>query len=269
MPEFPTGGRAGKGVTAGFDVARFRKGEETSVAGLTGTKNTAETKLSRQELLAKYPIIDALFEQDPELRALLDKYLDPKSKMTLEQFKIELGQAKYNFKYADIIKDRLAKKAIYDRLGPDATGQTDYELEVNNIRSVLESTAVQLGAVLTDQDFDRIASQIYLAGTEARPLVLERALTPYIKLGVDPKTGRPTLGGAAGTNYRTLLGVAAANGISETMVPKILGVNTVDEALRKIAEGESIDTYSQIMRNYAMNGRSDYVKNLLAQGITT
>ena len=226
-----------------------------------------EKKLTREEILSKYPIIDALFEQDPELEALLNKYVDPKSKMTLKQFKDELSQAKFNFKYADVIKTRMANKAIYDRLGVDAKGDTQYERDVAGIAANLESNAVALGATLTQEELNRVATNIYLAGTEARPLVIERALTPYIKVGVDPITGRPTVGGQAGANYQTLLASAAANGISETLLPKVLGVTSSADVLRKLAEGGSIRDYEQRFRDYAMNGRSDYVKNLLAQGV--
>jgi transcriptional regulator with XRE-family HTH domain len=224
-------------------------------------------KLTREEILARYPIIDALFEQDPELQALLNKYVDPKSKMTLKQFTDELSQAKFNFKYADVIKQRMANKAIYDRLGVDATGNTVYERDIAGIVANLEASAKNLGASVSNDDLNRIATNIYLAGTEARPLVIERALTPYIKLGVSPVTGRPTVSGKAGANYQSLLVTAAANGISESLMPKVLGVNTVDEVLRGLAEGASIRDYEQRFRDYAMNGRSDYVKNMLAQGV--
>lgn len=230
-------------------------------------KTSDSKKLTREEILARYPIIDALFEQDPELQALLNKYVDPKSKMTLKQFTDELSQAKFNFKYADVIKQRMANKAIYDRLGIDATGDTVYERDIAGITANLEATAKNLGASLTQDELNRVATNIYLAGTEARPLVIERALTPYIKLGVSPTTGRPTVSGAAGANYQSLLATAAANGISESLMPKVLGANTVDDVLRNLAEGASIRDYEQRFRDYAMNGRSDYVKNMLAQGV--
>lgn len=224
-------------------------------------------KLTREEILARYPIIDALFEQDPELQALLNKYVDPKSKMTLKQFTDELSQAKFNFKYADVIKQRMANKAIYDRLGVDAKGDTVYERDIAGIVANLEANAIALGATLSQEELNRVATNIYLAGTEARPLVIERALTPYIKIGVDPITGRPTVGGQAGANYQSLLASAAANGISESLLPKVLGVTSSADVLRKLAEGGSIRDYEQRFRDYAMNGRSDYVKNLLAQGV--
>lgn len=226
-----------------------------------------EKRLTREEILARYPIIDALFDEDPELKALLNKYLDPKSKMTLQQFKDELGQAQYNFRYADVIKQRMAEKAVYDRLGAGATGQTTYERNIAGLVAQLEATAQELGATVTDEDLNRIATNIYIAGTEARPLVIERALTPFIKTAIDPVTGRPTLSGAASANYQSLLAVAAANGVSESLMPKVLGFKSVDEALRNLAEGASIRDYENRFRQFAMNGRSDYVKNLLSQGM--
>ena len=227
---------------------------------------TPEVRLTKEEILNRYPIIDALFDQDPELKALLNKYLDPKSKMTLDQFKKELGQAQYNFKYADVVKDRMAKKAIYDRLGASTTGQSDYEREVARIASAMEATAIDLGATVTKEDLNRLATNIYLAGTEANSLVIERALTPFIKLGVSPVTGRPTVGGAAGSNYQALLNTAKANGIKEDTLARTLGFNSVEDILRKLAEGEPINTFQQRLRDIAAYGRSDYVKNLLAQG---
>lgn len=246
-----------------------KTGEEQISAGpgFKPGKTPDGKKLTKEEILARYPIIDALFDQDPELRSLLEKYVDPKSKMTLKQFKDELSQAKFNFKYADVIKQRLANKAVYDRLGVDAQGDTEYERDISGIKAELESNAISLGATVTDEELNRIATNIYLAGTEARPLVIERALTPYIKLGINPVTGRPTVGGQAGANYQSLLASASANGISESLLPKVLGVANPAEVLKKLAEGASIRDYEQLFRNYAMNGRSDYVKNLLSQGI--
>lgn len=232
----------------------------------TSTKPGDGKRLTREQILAKYPIIDALFEQDPELQSLLNKYVSNK-KMTLKQFTDELSQAQFNFKYSDTIKQRLAEKAVYDRLGDKATGQSLFERNVAGIAASLEDTARRLGAVLTSDDLNRIASQLYLAGTEDRPLVTERALTPYIKLGVSPITGRPTVGGEAGSNYRTLLSTAESNGISESVLPKILGFNSTDEVLRQLAEGASIADYQQALRDVAMTGRSDYVKNLMARGL--
>jgi hypothetical protein len=241
----------------------------TKTPAKTPTKKpepTPEVRLTKEEILNRYPIIDALFDQDPELKALLNKYLDPKSKMTLDQFKKELGQAQYNFKYADVVKDRLAKKAIYDRLGASATGQSDYEREVARIAATMESTAIDLGAAVTKEDLNRLATNVYLAGTEANALVIERALTPFIKLGVSPVTGKPTIGGAAGSNYQALLNTAKANGIKEDTLARTLGFNSVEDVLRKLAEGEPINTFQQRLRDVAAYGRSDYVKNLLAQG---
>ena len=257
----------------GFKPSKPGKPGEEQIAAGPGfkpgkpSKKPDGKKLTREEILARYPIIDALFEQDPELQALLNKYVDPKSKMTLKQFTDELSQAKFNFKYADVIKQRMANKAIYDRLGVDATGNTVYERDIAGIVANLEASAMNLGATLTRDELNKVATNIYLAGTEARPLVIERALTPYIKLGVSPTTGRPTVGGTAGANYQSLLATAAANGISESLMPKVLGANTVDDVLRNLAEGASIRDYEQRFRDYAMNGRSDYVKNMLAQGV--
>jgi hypothetical protein len=130
----------------------------------------------------------------------------------------------------------------------------------------MESTAIDLGATVTKEDLNRLATNVYLAGTEANALVIERALTPFIKLGVSPVTGRPTIGGAAGSNYQALLNTAKANGIKEDTLARTLGFNSAEDILRKLAEGEPINTFQQRLRDVAAYGRSDYVKNLLAQG---
>jgi hypothetical protein len=223
-------------------------------------------RLTKEEIFNKYPIIDALFDQDEELQTLLNKYLNPKKKMTDAQFEKELGQASYTFKYKESIRNRLAQKAIYDRLGASATGQSEYEMDVATIASTLETTAIDIGAAVTKEDINRIATNLYLAGTEENPLVIERALTPFIKLGVSPTTGRPTVGGAAGLNYQALLTTAKANGIKEEQIPGALGFDTADQILVRLAEGEPINTFQQRLRDIAAYGRSDYVKNLLAQG---
>jgi len=102
-------------------------------------------------------------------------------------------------------------------------------------------------------------------------------LEDYYKRGIDDVTifdeartgskfGPGKTGGTQATNYNALLSVATRNGISTSLLPKVLGFDTIDEVLRDLQTGASIDDFTQKIRNYAKTAMPDYVKKLIDQG---
>jgi cysteinyl-tRNA synthetase len=50
------------------------------------------------------------------------------------------------------------------------------------------------------------------------------------------------------------------------LLPKVLGFDTIDEVLRDLQTGASIDDFTQKIRNYAKTAMPEYVKKLIDQG---
>jgi hypothetical protein len=73
-------------------------------------------------------------------------------------------------------------------------------------------------------------------------------------------------GGSQATNYNSLLSIATRNGISVSLLPKVLGFDSIDQVLRELQTGASIDDFTQKIRNYAKTAMPDYVKKLIDEG---
>ena len=87
-------------------------------------------------------------------------------------------------------------------------------------------------------------------------------LEDYYKRGIDDltifdeaRTGSKfepgKTGGTQATDYNALLSVATRNGISTSLLPKVLGFDTIDEVLKDLQTGASLDDFTQKIRNYA------------------
>jgi len=73
-------------------------------------------------------------------------------------------------------------------------------------------------------------------------------------------------GGTQANDYNSLLSVATRNGISVLLLPKVLGFDTIDQVLKELQTGASIDDFTKKIRNYAKTSMPDYVKKLIDEG---
>jgi hypothetical protein len=73
-------------------------------------------------------------------------------------------------------------------------------------------------------------------------------------------------GGTQATDYNSLLAVATRNGISSSLLPKVLGFDSIDQVLRELQTGASIDDFNQKIRNYAKTAMPEWAKKLIDQG---
>lgn len=73
-------------------------------------------------------------------------------------------------------------------------------------------------------------------------------------------------GGSQAVDYNSLLSIATRNGVSTSMLPKVLGFDTIDQVVKELQTGASIDDFTQKIRNYAKTAMPDYVKKLIDQG---
>lgn len=112
----------------------------------------------------------------------------------------------------------------------------------------------QQGSTLTDQQLE----DYYIKGIDDATILDEALSTSKFEPG---KTG-----GTQGDYYNALLRTATANGISTSLLPKVLGFETIDEVVRELQTGASLDDFSQKIRNYAKVAMPDWAKKLIDQG---
>jgi hypothetical protein len=102
-------------------------------------------------------------------------------------------------------------------------------------------------------------------------------LEDYYKRGIDEitildeaQTGNKFVpgktGGTQATSYNTLLAVATRNGISSALLPKVLGFDTIDEVIKELQTGASIEDFNQKIRNYAKTAMPEWAKKLIDEG---
>jgi hypothetical protein len=72
--------------------------------------------------------------------------------------------------------------------------------------------------------------------------------------------------GSQANYYNQLLRTATANGISTSLLPKVLGFDTIDEVIKDLQTGASLDDFNQKIRNYAKTSLPDWAKKLVDQG---
>ena len=112
----------------------------------------------------------------------------------------------------------------------------------------------QQGSTLTDQQLE----DYYIRGID-ETTIFDEALT-----GTKFVPGQT--GGKQATDYNSLLSIATRNGISTSLLPKVLGFDSIDQVLRELQTGASIDDFTQKIRNYAKTAMPDYVKKLIDEG---
>jgi hypothetical protein len=112
----------------------------------------------------------------------------------------------------------------------------------------------QQGSTLTDQQLE----DYYIKGID-EATILDEALS-----GGKFEEGKT--GGSQANFYNSLLRTATANGISTSLLPKVLGFETIDEVIKELETGASLEDYTQKIRNYAKVAMPDWAKKLIDQG---
>ena len=225
-----------------FD-ARFPKGRPVSV------EDVVDGSKSKVSITEKLGLIIALLNDET-----YGEKADPFIKQVFDLFDKDPVKAEEIFR----------NKTKFGRLS--ATAQTRYLQNLENSdlykqgledwKNKIRKQLKQSGINFTEKQLD----DYYIKGTPES--IIENELlkgTKFVTPGGIP-------GGTAGERYNELLKTARRNGVSETLLPKILGFDTLDEVLRDLETGSSLNVFDQKIRNYAKTAMPEYVKSLIDQG---
>lgn len=278
-PKKKTPATESTGITAAFDPARFRKGEEASMTGLPKAPEDMTLQEIYDLIRDKYQNVDSIFLYNDELGALLRKAYE--TNMSAADFKAALGRTDWATRNAEEWRNRDAEKRSYREqlakyenqleLATDPAAKAKiqdkiYELKNNSqyargvaaAKSVIAKIASKAIGTLSDEQVTALASEIYDSGLEADSNQIVDKITARLSY----KPGG-ALGGAAGQNLTALRATAAANGVD---LDKQFGGQLTDW-LQRLTQGESVETFKNLIRQQAKLGLPEKVAGLLDQGL--
>jgi phage tail protein X len=193
----------------------------------------ALTNLGIGEALLNDPIYG------PELRKVFELYKTNKTAAVDALFKTKFG------KLDSDARSRYVTKIENSDL---------YKEGVKSWLIGIKKRLKQQGSTLTDQQLE----DYYIKGIDDVTILDEALSGGKFEVG---KTG-----GTQADYYNSLLRTATANGISTSLLPKVLGFDTIDEVIKELQTGASLDDFSQKIRNYAKVAMPDWAKKLIDQG---
>jgi hypothetical protein len=225
-----------------------------------------------------YGGIDEVFRTNPELQGLLKKAIgkvgDPTDDFTNERFLSELENTSwwksnagpirqrgfYKRQYDDLVKTLKTDDPNYQTALAELNRTSEYGRGLTNAIATVKNTARSQGVQIDDDTVTIIAKNLYDYANEGDATKIREAVLGAGKFGVG---GLYT--GAAGNNIRILRDIAAANGLDfDTQF-----ATSKDTWLAKIAQGESIETFKDLIRKSAQNAWAvdDRTRALLDQGV--
>ncbi len=218
----------------------------------------------------KYGSIDTIFKTDPGLQALLRKAIgkdgvpNTDDDLTVDQFVNELENTDWFKTNANAVRQRGFYKRQFDDLvarGSDPEElykTTEYGRGLRNTQQVIADEIVRVGGNLSPEDIEVLSRDIYDLGYESQKAIVSQR----IRAKISYKPGG-IVSGEAGENLAELKKTAKANGLD---LEKNFG-DSVQGWLQKLAQGESVETFKQIIRGSAKIGLPEKVSALLDQGV--
>ena len=217
---------------------------------------------------SQYGPVDAIFKENPDLKSLMIKAIgdptDPKDNYTNQQFLNELKTTDWWATNSEPIRNRQFYKKQYESLlkkggnAEELAQTTEYGRGLVETKQIISDEAVRRGAALDPTELDMLATQVYDLANETKGSIVAASVRGKIKY-----TPGAALGGAAGESLTELQKTASANGLD---LNKQFG-SSLQGWLQKIAQGESPETYKQIIRDTAKIGLPDRVASLIDKGV--
>lgn len=269
--------KKGTAVSGTFDPAAARRGEEASMVGVspTGTATIGDVIAKASQM---YGGIDEIFRTDTELADLLRKAVgdinDPLDDYDVSRFTSELENTKWFKTNAGPIRQRGFYKRQYEALTNQLkTDDPNYKAKieeldrtseygrglVNAIESVREEVTKQ-GRQVDEDTIRKIAQDLYDYSNESDAVKIRNAV-----LGAGKYALGGIVAGEAGESLTELRKVARANGLDLDT----LFASSVPTWLDRIAKGESVETFKNVIRQTAKTTwkADDRVSSLLDQGV--
>jgi len=218
----------------------------------------------------EYGSIDTIFKTDPGLQELLRKAIgkdgvpNTDDDLTVDQFTNELENTDWFKTNASSVRQRGFYKRQFDDLVKkggkleDLYKTTEYGRGLKFTQQVIADEIKKVGATLTPEEIDLISRDIYDLGYENQKAIVSqriRAKIAYKPGGI--------VGGEAGENLADLRKTAKANGLD---LEKNFG-SSIQGWLQNLAQGESVETFKQIIRSTAKLGLPEKAAALLDQGV--
>lgn len=247
--------------TTGGVPAGYVPSEEAGAKKVTAAGDIAE----------KYGLSEALFKNIPSLRIIFEDYVNPKKKMTDDEFIRRIRNDVWYKKNSAGIKQRFVQYYNYRDLqeAGQADGTTQYEQDIEGIVRSLEKRATEIGsgAAADPTALRNAAENIYLTNKEKDTTFIDDFLASSIRSVAGTIGGKTTQGysGAALQNYNALVTAARSNGFQVSDI--IPGGSNVDQVLQGITSGKiDVNRVVADARKLAAQGQPQYVRDLLAQG---
>jgi hypothetical protein len=239
--------------------------------GAVDANASTNAKASALNAAAQLQLAGTLFEHVDSLKAILDKYLDPKNGWTDARFLQEVRNDPWYKKNSQEIKNRYVQLYNYQDLvaSGQADGSTDYEKQIRSLKDQVLAKAREMGSGLASDPaaIQRVAENMYITNTGIDDMFTNDLIAAAIRPIGSTIAGKPTEGysGKALQDYQTLQSIAKSNGF--TMADIIPGGSNEQQVLQNIAKGAiDINRIAQDARRLAAQGQPQYVRDLLGQG---
>ena len=216
-----------------------------------------------------FALPETLFKNIPSLNALLKKYVA--EKWTPDKLRKAIRDDVWYKQNSAEIKARYVQYYNYQDLvkSGQATGSTDYEMQISKIEAALKKRAVQLGSAAANDPaaLRKAAENLYITNRSTDESFITDFLAASIKPIAGMIGGQVTEGysGQALDDYTELLKTARDNGFQISDI--LPGGTNEQQVLQGIASGKiDINRVAQDARKLAAQGQPQYVRDLLSQG---
>ena len=215
---------------------------------------------------------ETLFKNIPSLNAILKNYVNTPGMTTAALLKEIRNDLWFRQNSAEI-KARYVQYYNYRDLqaSGQATGLTDYEIQIAKIEAKLKKRAVEIGSAAASDPaaLRKAAENLYITNRSEDESFITDFLAASIRTTSGMIGGKVTEGysGDALNNYKLLVAAARDNGFQISDI--IPGGSNEQQVLQGIASGKiDIDRVIADARKLASQGQPTYVRDLLAQGFT-
>lgn len=265
------GGTKGSTISKGATSGGGSTGGGTGGGTTTAKRKTPYTIDEIYTLVAQnYGPIDLIFKSNPELKELLlksvgkDQIPGTSDDYSADQFTKMLENTTWFKSNASAIRQRGFYKRQYDELRKTTDDlasldrTSEYGRGLTATKQRVSDAARQAGIALDADTLDLVSRDIYDLGYENTPAIIQQQIRSRLKYSPGQ-----ALGGQAGRNLQALRATAAANGLD---LDKNFGTQ-LQTWLQNMDQGESVETYKQIIRGTAKLGLPDKVGSLLDLGV--